>query len=493
MPGKITIVLGAVAEDSVLALIVTQGLGPAAPSVFVRPAAAGSSAMTQLIVKRLEPGTTIAPYLEARGVNVFRVRAPVSGEVVLEVYSPDKNICRKSSPIRALPARLADAPGGLTFALGTCTYYWPELLKVLGTRLRSRYGAGSAPAFAVWAGDNVYLDVPKPAKQGASDVVDRYLQYFLDDGYCAARASLPAFTTYDDHEFWNDYPELALPVDTWLSARESAGFAAAASQCLDLFQRSINPAPSGQAKYTYRVDVPPLSICVLDTRSERTRADAQTPRLLPEADLRELEAWASQLKGPGVLVIGQPLWSAATNKVLTATGDHNVPYFKADYERICKAVEEAPYDIMVCSGDVHYSRLLAITTAKRRVFYELVASPVISIPSNWASFNQLVFGGTGCAPEYDHSIEDPTRVPRAGWHARYEMGTGSGTTFALITVKPAGAQVSVGVSFIDLRTGAAAALVGETKLGPAQHYTLSPNGTKVCSHAAVMNLGRRLV
>ena len=491
MPGKLTIVLGAATQDSVLALIVAQGLGREVPTVTVRPAGAVGGPVNTLIPRPWPVGPTIAPRLHQRDVRVFRVRVPVRNEVVLEAFNADRSVTRKSAPFRALPARLADVPAGLSFVLGTCTYYWPPFLQLLAARLRGCYGAGGSPAFAIWAGDNVYLDVPKPKGQRPADVVDRYLRYFLDGGYGAGRAALPSFTTYDDHEYWNDYPERALPVTTWLTQQGVAGFAAAANECLDLFQRSINPPPAGQASFTYCIDVPPLSICVIDTRSHRDHSDAPTERLMREEDLLEFESWARGLTGPGVLVLGQPLWIEPTMTVGPVVGDHNVSHFRAHYDRICRAIETAPFDILICSGDVHYSRLLRIATRERRVLHELVASPLVSIPTVGASFEQLFFGGTP-KPMLDHHIEDTTQAPRAGWQARYQMGTGNGTVFAVLNFKPAGAQISVGLSFIDLRSGTPADLVRETALGAAQVFSSDGTRTHVCAHPAALTLGRRL-
>ncbi|HKU44184.1 MAG TPA: alkaline phosphatase D family protein [Polyangiales bacterium] len=485
---SIGIALGELTQDSVRALIVAQGLGSTVPRVRVRPTSGAATA--ELILQPLRPGATIAARLEERDVRVYRVRAPVTGEVILEAEAAGAPTAR-SAPIRALPAQLADVPGGLSAVLATCVYYWPAYLQKFAATMRGCYGLGVTPTFVFLAGDNIYLDVPKPSAQRPGDVVDRYLKYFLDSGYMAARAKLPAFSTYDDHEYWNDYPERAIPVSLWLSENEERGFRAAAMQCLELFQRSINPQPIGNARFAYRVDIAPLSILVIDTRSERDLVDAPRGQLMPEEDLLELEAWAAGLTGPGVLVLGQPLWIEPVMTVGPVAGDHNVSFFKQQYYRVCRALENAPWDILICSGDVHYSRLLRIETRSRRALYELVASPLVSIPSDWATAKQYLFGGS-FEPSLEHELDDTTKPPYPGWQASYQMGTGNGTVFSLLNFQPAGAAVSVGVSFVDTREGAAAKLVPETELGRAALFPAGTPSTS-CTRVRALELGRRVV
>jgi hypothetical protein len=83
MTSKLAIALGAVTRDSVTALIVAQGLGNEIPRVSLRPRGSDQRG-TDLIPKPLAPGEEIAAGLAARGVRLFRVKAPVVGDVVLE-------------------------------------------------------------------------------------------------------------------------------------------------------------------------------------------------------------------------------------------------------------------------------------------------------------------------------------------------------------------------------------------------------------------------
>jgi hypothetical protein len=210
---------------------------------------------------------------------------------------------------------------------------------------------------------------------------------------------------------------------------------------------------------------------------------------MPDGDLQAFETWARELRGPGLLVVGQPLWIDPIMKVGPIAGDHNVSFFSPQYQRICRALEEAPYDILICSGDVHYSRLLRIETRSRRVLHEVVSSPLISIPTTFATFGQYLFGGTP-APSGDTSVSDTTRPPYDGWHATYQTGSGKCTVFAVLNLQRSGSGVSVGLSFIDMRTGQPAELTPHSPLGPAQF--LNGSNGRTCFHPRALRLDKKL-
>ena len=144
---------------------------------------------------------------------------------------------------------------------------------------------------------------------------------------------------------------------------------------------------------------------------------------MPEVDLIALEDWARTLRGPGVLVVRQPLWIEPVMKYGPVARDHNVSFSRRQYRRICQALEDAPCDILVCSGDVHYSRLLRIETKRRRVLRELVSSPLVSIPTTWATLGQYIFGA---APEPAKSASSP-----AAGRVRGYIRTRAGATLVL--------------------------------------------------------------
>ena len=74
-------------------------------------------------------------------------------------------------------------------------------------------------------------------------------------------------------------------------------------------RRSTRAAGAGR-----RSTSAPVSFFIADTRSHRTRDDDPHARLMTEEQWEDLEAWASTLHGPGVLVLPQPLLKAGGSK-----------------------------------------------------------------------------------------------------------------------------------------------------------------------------------
>lgn len=392
---------------------------------------------TPIAPRELCPGPDIAPALRARDVGVFDACVPLPHALMLDACDPHRRLWRSTGTLRPLPASLPSAGrDGITVLLASCTYRWPPYFRSIAAHLDRFPVLGQVPSFALYVGDNVYLDVPPPRLQDAAAVVDRYLDYYLDDGYAALRAQLPSFATFDDHELWNDFPERSVPFSCGSpKTRRPTSHERHDNVSICFSARSIPPrfpAPSMPSASTCR----PLSSFVVDTRTDRGAADAPSGRLMPEADLAALEAGARTLEGPGVLVIGQPLWIEPVSHAGPFRGDHNVSHFAAHYARICDALERAPFDVLVLRGDVHYSRLLRIHTRTRRVVHEVTASTLVSIPSLLGSIGHAVGLGAG-EPQHSHDLEDTTRPPRAGWSAAYRMGTGCGTCYGLVHFRAA--------------------------------------------------------
>ena len=75
------------------------------------------------------------------------------------------------------------------------------------------------------------------------------------------------------------------------------------------------------------------------------------------AQWQDLKAWQMGLKGPGFLVLGQPLFQADGD-----WKDHSYSNFRDNYNQLLKIVkaslqgdndEGRPHDIVVLSGDIH--------------------------------------------------------------------------------------------------------------------------------------------
>jgi hypothetical protein len=350
---------------------------------------------------------------------------------------------RGALDVQTLPELMPEE--GVTFALASCFYRGYHDGDRLHTALATTR-LGTPLVAQIWAGDSLYLDVldfgSHNPNHAHGQTVERYLEYFVDDGgYALARGRLPAFTTYDDHEFWNNYPEH----QAWLvrsAGAFHAPYAAAAQECLTLFQSSLNPPPVVPGGRSFRFELQPLSFFVADTRSARTRFEGGAGRMMRPDELAALEAWARGLAGPGVLITGQPLWLAAGGST-----DFAPPSFAAEYAAIWGALADAPYDVLVLSGDVHHSRAVRVSvdgSSERRV-YEVVSSPAAHIPTLHAVAGIGNARGRG-------KVQAPGRVENAGrsLSAEYYFGTSAINTFGLVHFVPKpDEEVGVGVAFVD--------------------------------------------
>ncbi len=451
---------GAVSQSSVKALIMAER--------SVTPAATLESASDgQAVPLQPEPfqpadpsGQAVADELAGHAVQVYTVKAAGLSPATRYRLTVSAGQERVTATVETWPNNLFGT--SLTVAFASC--YYDDYHRDAHYLAALKSGWIAPPSFKVLAGDNLYLDVATDSWSqwgGFSETVGRYVRYFGTSGYAKVLEFLPTFTTSDDHEFWNNYPES----QPWLARSRwplRNGYIEAGKRCLELFQRSLNPPPRVAGGAAYSFAIPPLEFFVADTRVNRTPHGDSPPRMMLDAELMEFERWAQRLAGPGVFVLGQPLWIEAGN-----WKDYNPPDFEGQYARIWTALGGAPHDVLVVSGDVHHSRVLELSLPGRSV-YEFVTSPACHIPS----LNP--FAGQGRS-----EVKFPEAVPldfqQAGALkprlARYVFGTDASNTLGLLhfSVSPAPAsRVTVGAAFIDaVQNRPATAVVA----------TLTPGGT----------------
>src|SRR3954454_19846355 len=269
---------------------------------------------------------------------------------------------------RTLPQSLPEA--GISLLIGSCFWlnddrdgFYSGAVKELVQRER--------PVFKVLMGDQLYADVWAPLPHTLPEGLARkYERYWGDDAYRELLAACPTLVSCDDHEFWNDFPQPQIQVPlSWDRHQPATGDALAA--LYDAYQSSLNP----DAKRWTTLDVGPVSFFIADTRSHRTRDDDPHARLMIGEQWDDLEAWAQRLKGPGVLVLPQPLLKAGGSKT-----DRTLLDFK-ESDRLGAIFERAlggpdPHDILILTGDIHTGRLSSaeIVGLQGQIF-ELVASP----------------------------------------------------------------------------------------------------------------------
>jgi len=116
---------------------------------------------------------------------------------------------------------------------------------------------------------------------------------------------------------------------------------------------------------------------VADTRLDREEGGG---RFMQDADLQKVEQWARGLAGPGVLVVGQPVFQDPQTGFFGAItkrfGDRNLPDFN-QYPRLVQALLDAPHSILMLTDDVHFPRLAQAVCLGQlgREITEVIASP----------------------------------------------------------------------------------------------------------------------
>lgn len=463
------LIQGGVSTTALRALLLTRS----AASPVVQVVAASGVAVASKAQVRAVPaaGSSIRKVLDARGVRVYSI--DVAGltpgttyRVLAAVGSEQLGFTSTTLPMR-VPAE------GLTVAVATCYYDGFHVDRALAASLRkARFE--QAPAFHIWAGDNLYVDVPTAARANlpVDQTVDRYLSYYLDSDYAEVRSIAPTFTTFDDHEYWNNYPQSQI----WLSRswdEEWHGYSDAGHGCMELFQNSLNIGQAVGPGY-YSFDIYPLRFFVLDTRSYRTRDGAATSRgMLTQQARAALRTWSLR-DGPGVLVLGQPLWIATGG-----WADLNPPSYAQDYAFIWKCLRESSYDTLVISGDIHHSRVMkiAFTGTNNRFVYEFVSSPACHIPGE-------------LLPGQSHGDLDeiPSKIENAGVSvaASHYFGTDVPNTYGLLRFVPMGTEVRVGAKLVEHWPKDRAAPAKPIKTVPAATKTYA-----MCSEPNLFNLRMR--
>jgi hypothetical protein len=90
-----------------------------------------------------------------------------------------------------------------------------------------------------------------------------------------------------------------------------------------------------------------------------------TERFMLDADLDRLVEWLAGLRCPGVLVLGQPLHAIPVSRwkglfeTIDIITDINLPAF-TQFARLAQALQRAPHDVCVLSGDVHFGRVASV-------------------------------------------------------------------------------------------------------------------------------------
>jgi hypothetical protein len=226
-------------------------------------------------------------------------------------------------------------PTGLSMLVGSCYYdYFQRGTMVVGAAYeivqRERV------AFGMLVGDNLYLDVA-PDQRAYSDAfketAERYTQYFYRSPYHQLLSVCPSLTTWDDHEFWNNYPDSQIHLSrSW--SWNAAEYDQAAQEAISIFQEPLNPPPIRPGSRCFTFNIPPLHVFVADTRSRRQKYQGAVSEMMPSADFNALLVWLTDptLHGPRMLVLGQPFFVSTGGMF-----DRNPPDFTTQYQQLLRS------------------------------------------------------------------------------------------------------------------------------------------------------------
>ncbi|MEX0829464.1 MAG: alkaline phosphatase D family protein [Nitrospirales bacterium] len=321
------------------------------PEVKVRKQAASEAIQTSWLLLPKVPG------LQRRmGLLTVQLTTPAPPEGAWFYLTISHNNQSQEFNWSTLPYQVT--PRGVTFLFASC--FWQN------NDRDGYYRAGlqelqalSNPQFKLLNGDQVYLDWPNDWDLGDEAIElfsKRYRQYWGDAFYRAALQTCPNFVVCDDHEYWNDYPEKQVHLPQTWDAKNRQKYGGGADELYKQFQRCLNP---NQANW-YTFTITPVSFFVTDTRSERQPCQGGSSHFMSDDQWTALESWQVALRGPGVLVLGQPLFQKDGD-----FRDHSLSNFGEDYARLWRVVERSlagdngqqiPHDILILSGDIHTGR-----------------------------------------------------------------------------------------------------------------------------------------
>ena len=280
--------------------------------------------------------------------------------------------------VTTLPDRLPVAgERPFTVLLGSCFFGIEDKNGDVGRTYRS-LPLGAKPDIKILCGDQVYLDNPPHhfiVPRGHNWLQTRSFKTYTDTwtqsipgggGFNELLKRNANIFSSDDHEFWNNAPDRGLNVLAFTATQGQRDiWRDIARELYKVFQ--TEPSPPIQFK------VGSLSFCNAETRFSRDSAPGD---FMPPNDLMSIRTWIDSLKGPGVLIIGQPLFA---NK--GSIKDWGLPDFR-QYSQLLAHLRASRHSIVVLTGDVHFGRV-AFANLRPELgtkLYEIISSPMQLVP-----------------------------------------------------------------------------------------------------------------
>lgn len=222
------------------------------------------------------------------------------------------------------------------------------------TSTLERLGSKIRPAFMLFLGDFIYIDVPWRFGSSVEHYRDEYRRIYSSPSWQIppdSPANIPWIHTLDDHEIAND----------WASGNQTAPYPAAADPYLH-YHVSVNP-PIPDHSYSIPANTTyfsftngPASFFLLDTRTYRTHPNREDSTMLGSAQLQSLLDYISRPEPEGVK------WKFVTSSVPftknwhVGTADTWGGFLnerRTIFEAMWKAEADLGVRIVLLSGDRH--------------------------------------------------------------------------------------------------------------------------------------------
>jgi phosphodiesterase/alkaline phosphatase D-like protein len=297
---------------------------------------------------------------------------------------------RADASVTTLPDKLpVKGQTPFTVLLGSCFYKAADEAGDVGKTYMS-LPFGAQPDVKILCGDQVYLDnppqdfiIPRSFKWLETRSFKTYLRAWTQStpngGFHRLLKNNANFFCSDDHEFWNNAPDVGLNVPLFTATQSQRNnWFTMARKLYEVFQTPL-------ALRSFRAGI--LSFSVIDTRINRQPGNVNfmDPNHLPL-----IGEWIDQLPGPGVLVLGQPLLSEKGSKK-----DWGLPDYQ-QYSQLIKYLKASKHSIVILTGDVHFGRIASCDLRPElgTKLIEVISSPMQLVPLAAGTFKKAphVFG-----------------------------------------------------------------------------------------------------
>jgi phosphodiesterase/alkaline phosphatase D-like protein len=371
------------------------------------------------INENLDPATTVLEYgsnqkqlnggwldfATADGKNQIRYqRVPLNNLSPRQTYSLGLRVgdeLKADGSITTIPYRLPVAgERPFTILLGSCYFGREDKTGAVG-QTYMQLPAEARPDVKFLCGDQVYLDNPfwdflNPLNgrdwlqaRSFKTYADTWTQTTLAGGFGQMLKHNANFFTSDDHEYWNNAPDVGLNVLLFTMRKEGRkDWWDIARELYQIFQTT----PDWPVKFK----VEPLSFCIAETRFNRGSGGSD---FMLAAAFDDIGNWAANLEGPGVIVVGQPFFDNTGS-----IKDYGLPDFTDQYNRLKQYLRRSNHTIVILTGDVHYGRLAGADLRPElgTKLYEVISSPMQLVPGAPGKFQAApqVFGSVTSQPDF---------------------------------------------------------------------------------------------